>query len=442
MRHEIIMPALGMAQDTGTLLAWHKAEGEAVTQGETLFEVETDKTTMDVEAPASGYLVGVTASNGEEVPVGKVIALITDTAENPEPAQPKEPATGAIKPDSVPDGEPIIMPVLGMSQDSGLLVGWKKQPGDAVSADDILFEVETDKSISEVPAGKDGFLAARLAAAGDDVPTGETIAIISSERPAQTVDRSYSGSEPAPAVTEAPKTSAPPKAEPKASAAKTDAAKKAKPTFVPKPGWEGPVLASPKLRRLAHQAGLDLALLAATGQPQPFHARDFDALKEANESADTIASAGLMSGAESVNRLTAHVSAAGFESFLEWAADNNVDCDETSILASFAGLSLSPESTVQIDTREHSRTFATRQQLTATIESEGVPDLVVHDLRRTFISTAELSPMSVPVIAVTATNDELTLTLVCAESKLGGSDAARLLDNLAGRLADPIRHLF
>jgi len=57
MQHEIIMPALGMSQDTGTLLAWHKSEGEPVSSGEILFEVETDKTTMEVEAPSDGFLV-------------------------------------------------------------------------------------------------------------------------------------------------------------------------------------------------------------------------------------------------------------------------------------------------------------------------------------------------------------------------------------------------
>jgi pyruvate dehydrogenase E2 component (dihydrolipoamide acetyltransferase) len=58
------------------LLQWLKAPGEAITKGEPLMEIETDKATVEVEAPASGVLANVTAQPGDEVPVGQVIALI------------------------------------------------------------------------------------------------------------------------------------------------------------------------------------------------------------------------------------------------------------------------------------------------------------------------------------------------------------------------------
>jgi pyruvate dehydrogenase E2 component (dihydrolipoamide acetyltransferase) len=70
------MPALGMAQETGTLLQWLKAPGDTVNKGEPLMEVETDKATVEVEAPASGTLANVTAQPGDVIPVGQVIALI------------------------------------------------------------------------------------------------------------------------------------------------------------------------------------------------------------------------------------------------------------------------------------------------------------------------------------------------------------------------------
>jgi pyruvate dehydrogenase E2 component (dihydrolipoamide acetyltransferase) len=70
------MPALGMAQETGTLLQWLKSEGDEVSKGEPLMEIETDKTTVEVEATASGTLTNVTAGPGDEIPVGQVIALI------------------------------------------------------------------------------------------------------------------------------------------------------------------------------------------------------------------------------------------------------------------------------------------------------------------------------------------------------------------------------
>lgn len=76
MAKDVIMPALGMTQETGTLLQWLKAPGEIVAQGEPLMEVETDKATVEIEAPASGILSKVTAQPGDVIPVGQRIAVI------------------------------------------------------------------------------------------------------------------------------------------------------------------------------------------------------------------------------------------------------------------------------------------------------------------------------------------------------------------------------
>jgi pyruvate dehydrogenase E2 component (dihydrolipoyllysine-residue acetyltransferase) len=73
---EVIMPALGMAQETGKLLRWIKNEGDAVTKGEALMEIETDKVTVEIEAPADGILRGVCAAEGDDVPVGQAIAFV------------------------------------------------------------------------------------------------------------------------------------------------------------------------------------------------------------------------------------------------------------------------------------------------------------------------------------------------------------------------------
>jgi pyruvate dehydrogenase E2 component (dihydrolipoamide acetyltransferase) len=78
---EIIMPALGMAQETGTLLTWHKREGDTVNKGELLMTVATDKTDVEIEAPASGTLRGVTLKEGEDAPVGQVIAWLLAAGE-------------------------------------------------------------------------------------------------------------------------------------------------------------------------------------------------------------------------------------------------------------------------------------------------------------------------------------------------------------------------
>jgi len=76
MATDVILPALGMAQDTGKIVEWLKAEGEAVTAGEPLVVIETDKAAVDLEAPATGILSRVAAQVGDEVPVAQVIAVI------------------------------------------------------------------------------------------------------------------------------------------------------------------------------------------------------------------------------------------------------------------------------------------------------------------------------------------------------------------------------
>lgn len=77
------MPALEMAQETGKLLAWRKKEGERVSKGEPLLEIETDKAVVEVEAPADGVLAGVKAIEGAEIPVGQTIAWIVAPGEQP-----------------------------------------------------------------------------------------------------------------------------------------------------------------------------------------------------------------------------------------------------------------------------------------------------------------------------------------------------------------------
>ena len=77
------MPALEMAQETGKLVSWRKKEGDRVTKGEPLLEIETDKAVMEVEAPADGILAGVKAREGDVIPVGQTIAWIVSPGESP-----------------------------------------------------------------------------------------------------------------------------------------------------------------------------------------------------------------------------------------------------------------------------------------------------------------------------------------------------------------------
>lgn len=75
------MPALEMAQETGKLIAWRKQEGDRVSKGEILLEIETDKAVMEIEAQADGILAGIKASAGQDIPVGQTIAWIVAPGE-------------------------------------------------------------------------------------------------------------------------------------------------------------------------------------------------------------------------------------------------------------------------------------------------------------------------------------------------------------------------
>jgi len=83
MAFSVVMPALEMAQETGKLIAWRKKEGDRVTKGEPLLEIETDKAVVEVEAPADGILAGIKAVAGADIPVGQTIAWIVAPGETP-----------------------------------------------------------------------------------------------------------------------------------------------------------------------------------------------------------------------------------------------------------------------------------------------------------------------------------------------------------------------
>ena len=82
---EVVMPRLSDSMEEGTIVRWLKRDGEPVTQGEPLAEVETDKATVTFEADADGTL-HIVVAEGETVPLGAVIARIGESAQAVEPA--------------------------------------------------------------------------------------------------------------------------------------------------------------------------------------------------------------------------------------------------------------------------------------------------------------------------------------------------------------------
>src|SRR5580704_8303418 len=96
MAISVVMPALEMAQETGKLISWLKKEGDRVTKGDPLLEIETDKAVMEIEAQADGILAGIKASPGQEIPVGQTIAWIVAPGE----AVPAEDAASTVVPNA------------------------------------------------------------------------------------------------------------------------------------------------------------------------------------------------------------------------------------------------------------------------------------------------------------------------------------------------------
>lgn len=450
MPHEVIMPALGMAQDSGQLLAWHKKPGEAVAAGDVLFEVETDKAAMEVEAQKEGYLTDVSVEAGSDVPVGQVIAMISETPEGAGEANgspsPDNSSTGEQSEangretganaggEALPDGHQVIMPTLGMAQDTGLLVAWCKQPGEAVAADDILFEVETDKSTVEVNAGRDGFVAALLAEAGEEVPVGQAIAVISAQKPDKAVSRKAAG-----ARTSAAGESAPERQE-KTEPANTPAPSPEKRvTAKTAPGVAGRVLASPKARRLAQEQGLDLQRLADAGHPQPFHVKDLETLKTLH--AETPAASATAQRFE----LRAEVSGAGFADFVAWAKDNGGQADQAALLAGFAAASFGNfPAKVRVENMWQSQAYSAASLWLGQVkpaDDDQEVDLLVRDLRASRISALQLDAGKCPVISILRQGEDLALVLEWTGDRVTTPQAIDLLSNFAGRMEQPLRHL-
>ena len=135
MPSDVIMPALGMAQETGTVLRWLKAEGDAVVKGEPLLEIETDKVTVELESPAEGHLAGIRASEGDVVPVGETIAVVLVAGESL-----LQPAVAAGAEPSRRERRPLASPkARRLAAERGIELGdvTGSGPGGAVVASDI-----------------------------------------------------------------------------------------------------------------------------------------------------------------------------------------------------------------------------------------------------------------------------------------------------------------
>jgi len=332
----------------------------------------------------------------------------------------------------------VIMPALGMAQDTGLLVSWLKSVGDKISADDVLMEVETDKTTMEVPAGADGFIAELRASPGQDVPVGQVIAVITAE--ASDLDAApVAAPDSAPVVAE--ELSQATKAEPPAPAA-VPAPAAAAPRD--QAGAGGRILASPKAKRRAAEAGLDLSRLAEAGVAQPYRVADVETLKNLPATATSPA----MAYAPVASHIGAEVPAGGFDAFAErMRTEGGVEVTLTQTAVAFAaaglrlargGESLTISSTLVGVRMTYADPDRLRMSAVAGVEGDGPSDLEVRVIDSGHLTTVVLGGEAQPVLTITRNADTFYLTLTFSDATLAAEQAVEAMHALTRRLADPM----
>jgi pyruvate dehydrogenase E2 component (dihydrolipoamide acetyltransferase) len=165
MPTNVIMPALELAQESGKVLHWLKLPGDTVTKGEPLVEIETDKVTTEIEAPASGALGDVTARDGDVVPVGQTIALIfaPDEARSvgKVPAVAPPPRADRVAAVAAPAATVKASPLAReVAREHGVDLAQVRAAGGKIEKADVLAHIASRKD----PGAADG-TAARLSAA-------------------------------------------------------------------------------------------------------------------------------------------------------------------------------------------------------------------------------------------------------------------------------------
>ena len=262
------MPKLGMDMEEGTIIKWLKAEGDAVKKGEALAEIETDKSSVEVESPADGVLRKQYHPEGACLPCGTPIAFIgaTDEAipavDGTQEAAPAAEAPAAAASAAAGNEDLFFnMPKLGMDMEEGTVVKWLKAEGDEVKKGEALAEIETDKSTVEVESPLSGVILKLYYEEGIAVACNQPIAAIGpAGTPAPALPSAAPAVEEQPAAPAAP---AVPAAAPVVSAPVARPAVAAPVAAVLTPG--GRIRSSPRARRLAAKHQVDLAYVVGTG---------------------------------------------------------------------------------------------------------------------------------------------------------------------------------
>ncbi|MFE7237018.1 2-oxoglutarate dehydrogenase, E2 component, dihydrolipoamide succinyltransferase [Streptomyces sp. NPDC057580] len=322
MSVSVTLPALGESVTEGTVTRWLKAEGERVEADEPLLEVSTDKVDTEIPAPAAGILASIKVAEDETVEVGAELAVIDDGrgAAVPAAAPAAEPAAApvaapapvaeapaapaapvAAAPAAAPAGgaagTDVTLPALGESVTEGTVTRWLKEVGEAVTEDEPLLEVSTDKVDTEIPAPVSGVLLEIVVAEDETAEVGAKLAVIGAAgavpaaAPAPAAPAAPAPAAPAPvaaapAPVAAPAPAAPAAPAPVAAPAPAPVAAPAPVTPVaPAAAADEGAYVTPLVRKLASESGVDLGAVKGTGVGGRIRKQDVVAAAEAAKAA-------------------------------------------------------------------------------------------------------------------------------------------------------------
>ena len=179
MATEIRVPTLGESVTEATIAQWFKKPGDKVNADEPIVELETDKVTVEVPAPASGTLTDILVKEGDTVEVGALLGQISEGAgaAAASPAKASAPKAESAKPAPAASASAetvdVVVPSAGESVTEADVGEWFVKVGDQVKADDVLVELETDKAAQEIPAPAAGTVVEIAAKTGDTVTPGQ-----------------------------------------------------------------------------------------------------------------------------------------------------------------------------------------------------------------------------------------------------------------------------
>ena len=258
MAFQFKMPDIGEGIAEGEIVKIDIKVGDTIQEDDILFEVQNDKSVEEIPSPVSGKVLEVKVQEGTVARVGDIIVVIDDGSGPAEAAPAASPAASA--PAALAAGVfQFKLPDIGEGIAEGEIVKIDVKVGDTIAEDDILFEVQNDKSVEEIPSPVSGTITAVLVSEGTVARVGDVIVEIAAEGVAPVAAPSAAAAPAAPAASPAP------------------AAAPAQPTGVPAASNPGKlVLAMPSVRQYAREKGVDITAVVPTGKGGRVTREDID----------------------------------------------------------------------------------------------------------------------------------------------------------------------